>query len=572
MHYFRVPQFYWQDRLNKFRAAGLNAVQTYVAWNMHELEKGKYNFNGICDIVKFIKLAKANDLLVIIRAGPYICAEWEFGGFPAWLLKNRSVILRSSKDKNYLNAVDSWLGVLLPMLKPFLYSNGGPIISFQVENEYGSYYTCDHVYMNHLRETFIKYLGNDIVLFTTDGYSDGMMKCGGIPNLYRTVDFGAGDPTIPFKQQRKFQPSGPLVNSEYYAGWLDVWGQPHQRRDAKTIAKYLDEILAFNASVNMYMFEGGTNFGFMNGATFGKVYQPVPTSYDYDAPLNEAGDPTDKYFKIRKVISKYLPIPPGPIPKPTPKHAYGKVPIDVITSFYSMMSALFPHGTKIKSKYPQTMEEVDQSYGYLMYRTFLPLRSSEDILSIKELRDRAIVFVDKKRQGILDRNTNESISIHPGAILDILVENQGRVNYGPHLRDPKGILGNVTYAGSVLENWEMFPITWNGSQLECARLHRDDVIIKEAPMLASASFYANDNADTFLKLDGWSKGQAFINGHNLGRYWPSVGPQKTLFVPSKYLRSAPDINSLVLFELDTTSPCMQKESCYVEFVNKPNIG
>eukprot|EP00795_Rhopilema_esculentum_P014374 gene14374-5422_t len=476
MHYFRVPEFYWEDRLKKIKAAGLNAIQTYVAWNVHEPTQGKYVFEGMYDVESFIKLAKEQGLLVIVRA-------------------------------DYLGAVDSWLSVLLPKLKPLLYENGGPIISVQVENEYGSYFTCDSSYMEHLKNSFRKYLGNNVILFTTDGYSDKMLQCGGIPELYRTVDFGAGDPTEPFKQQRKFQQKGPLVNSEYYTGWLDHWGSPHQRRNATTIASYLDRILAMNASVNMYMFEGGTNFGFMNGAnSANKHLLPVPTSYDYDAPLDESGNYTAKYFEIRKVVCKYTKAPPGPLPTPIPKLSFGKIKIDKLMSLYSMLAALYPGGPLSTSQYPKTMEEIGQNYGFLMYRTFLTAVDGRK-LTINGLRDRAVVLIDEKVQGRLDRNNNtNSIIVDRGSVLDILVENQGRINYGP-LNDPKGIVGNVTLDGKTLQNWGMFPITFDEKQLTILSNldgYYDDET--DPPLLARATFQASSNtADTFLGVDNWSK-------------------------------------------------------------------
>lgn len=572
IHYFRVPDFYWEDRLKKMQAAGLNAIQTYVAWNVHEPVQGQYSFDGMHDIEKFIKLAQKLGLLVILRAGPYICAEWDFGGFPPWLLKNRSIILRSSKDQNYLKAVDSWLGVLLPKMKPLLYENGGPIISVQVENEYGSYYTCDHAYMEHLKDTFRAHLGKNVVLFTTDGYSDSMLKCGGIPELYRTVDFGSSDPTVPFKQQRKFQPKGPLVNSEYYTGWLDHWGEPHQRRNATTIAFYLDKILAMNASVNMYMFEGGTNFGFMNGANSAAgSLLPVPTSYDYDAPLTESGNYTKKFVEIQKVIRKYAQVPPGPLPEVIPSVAHGKVKLEKVIPLYTMLYYLYPTGPPITSRNAQTMEEIGQRYGFLMYRTFLT-DVSGTTLTIKSLRDRAVVLVDEHVQGILNRNSKTSMIIKQGSVLDILVENQGRINYGP-IQDPKGIVGDVMLDGHMLQNWGMFPLTFDLKQLE---LLRNAPPPKEnnatAPCLAFASFQVDsDAADTYLSVEQWTKGQAMLNGHNIGRYWPKVGPQRTLYVPSKFLQASPFNNTLVLFEIDK-SPCADSSKCYVELVKQPNIG
>ncbi|KAJ7376852.1 Beta-galactosidase-1-like protein [Desmophyllum pertusum] len=306
-HYFRVPRFCWKDRLTKMKAGGLNTVQIYIAWNIHEPVQGEYNFDGDADIVSFIELANSLGLLVVVRAGPFICAEWDFGGFPAWLLNDTSIVLRSSKDRRYLDAVDSWMAVALPKLQPLLYINGGPIISVQVENEYGSSLVCDHDYMTNLEQLFRKHLGEDVILFTVDSDWQFLFACGTIPSLYATVDFGPEtDPESAFAVMRKFTPKGPLVNSEFYTGWIDHWGEKHQTKDAAMVAKSLDKILSMNASVNFYMYEGGTNFGFMNGANYNLIlYKPIPTSYDYDAPLTEAGDTGTKFHVLRETISKH---------------------------------------------------------------------------------------------------------------------------------------------------------------------------------------------------------------------------------------------------------------------------
>ena len=586
-HYFRVPSYYWKDRLLKMKAAGLNTVQTYVAWNIHEAVKGKYNFDGDADLVSFVELANSLGLLVIVRAGPYICAEWEFGGFPGWLLKNPNIILRSSKDEQYISAVDSWMGVLLPKLKPLLYVNGGPIISVQVENEYGSYVTCDHDYMSHLEQLFRQHLGNDVVLFTTDGDAEPLLRCGTIPSLYPTVDFGPGtDPATAFATQRKFAPKGPLVNSEYYTGWLDVWGEAHQEKSEQTVAQYLDKILATNASVNLYMFEGGTNFGFMNGATFSiGRYQPVPTSYDYDAPLTEAGDTTDKYFTLRTTIGKYQKLPEMPIPPATPKFNYGTVEMKQMNRLLDLVSQLTPLGP-VENMRPLMMEQLGQNYGFVLYRTRIPAQMAESqrMLNVTGLvHDRAIVYVGTIRQVTLNRTagqSNATLIIGEYLQLDILVENMGRVNFGVQMLDPKGLLGNVTLDGVQLLNWKMYPLEL-------------DVVVSDHALYNSAQYgsemfdngfaptffhgefpslpYGDARFDSYLKLDGWNKGQAYVNGFNLGRYWPEVGPQKNLFVPASILRSDQKPNTVVLLELDD-APCDYPENCFVEFVSTPNIN
>ena len=571
----------------KMKAAGLNAVQTYVAWNVHEPVEGQFNFEGDADLVSFIEMASSLDLLVIVRAGPYICAEWEFGGFPAWLLQNASIALRSSQDPRYTSAVKSWMSVLLPKLKPLLYANGGPVISLQVENEYGYWPACDHNYMQFLEEQFRQYLGKDVILFTVDGDQDHLLKCGTISSLYATVDFGiSDDPSAAFAVMRKFQPKGPLVNTEFYTGWLDHWGEAHQTRPAAMVAQVLDKILYMNASVNFYMFEGGTNFGFMNGASVGqKGYAPIPTSYDYDAPLTEAGDPTEKYFLLREVIAKYEKFPAVPIPPATPKYAYGKVQMTEVSGLLDAIPMLAPNGPT-KAALPITMEKLGQNYGFVLYRTQIPASFMQSLaeLDVPDLvRDRATVYVGKVQQGILNRTKGESnmqLVIGEFLQLDILVENLGRM-CSLLLQDPKGIIGNVTLNNTLLIDWEMYAVNLTkldnllkfptvnqvraGSGGPTRNSFAPTFFQGEVPASAYGSSY-----DTYLQLNGWSKGQAFINGVNIGRYWPVVGPQKNLYVPASVM--SPDAPSkLVLLELDE-SPCDYPETCLVEFVTSPAIN
>ena len=592
-HYFRVPRFYWRDRLMKMKAGGLNAVQTYIAWNIHEPVHGQYNFNGDADLVSFIQMANSVGLLVIIRAGPYICAEWEFGGYPAWLLNDSSITLRSSKDKRYLEAVETWMSVVLPKLKPLLYTNDGPVISVQVENEYGSSLICDLDYLRYLEQLFRRYLGNDVILFTVDIHTAFFLACGSIPSLYATVDFGPDvDPESAFGVMRKFTPKGPLVNSEFYTGWIDYWGTKHQVKDSSKVAKSLDKILSMNASVNFYMYEGGTNYGFMSGATDWLQYRPMPTSYDYDAPLTESGDVGTKFHVLRRTIAKHTKVPEIPIPANTTKFALGKFHMTRLSMFTDALPKLSPRGP-IKSRFPLTMEQIGQNYGFVLYRTEIPKKfaSSDVVLDIPSLpRDRAIFFVGNIRQATLFRATVQSsvnLRVKTSLQLDILVENMGRINAGFKMIDPKGIIGNVSINGTELTNWQMYPIdlqnfvsqfTSPGFSLPFLEKNSDDS--SDSVDTLSPSFYygeiplpsLNGSAfDSFLLLTGWNKGQAFINGFNLGRYWPTVGPQRTLFVPANVLLLKRSSASLVLLELDG-APCDIEETCFAEFINYPILN
>ncbi|XP_069862600.1 beta-galactosidase [Dipodomys merriami] len=626
IHYFRVPRFYWMDRLLKMKMAGLNAIQTYVPWNFHEPQQGHYQFSGDHDVEYFLQLAHKLELLVILRPGPYICAEWDMGGLPAWLLEKESIILRSS-DPDYLKAVDKWLGVLLPKMRPLLYQNGGPIITVQVENEYGSYFACDYDYLRFLQNRFLYYLGKDVLLFTTDGANENYLHCGTLQGLYATVDFGAdSNVTEAFLFQRNVEPQGPLINSEFYTGWLDHWGQPHSTVSTATVVSTLTNILSRGASVNLYMFIGGTNFAYWNGAN--TPYAAQPTSYDYDAPLTEAGDLTGKYFAIRKVIQKFEGIPEGPIPPSTPKYAYGKVVLEKVATVTEALDVLCPGGP-IQSYYPLTFIQVKQYYGFVLYRTTLPEDCSNEttLSSFNGVHDRAYVAVDGVPQGILERNNKILLFIKgkAGATLDILVENMGRINYGKSINDFKGIVSNLTLGDNILTNWTIFPLDTEDalhSRLAVWRNHhasRRDAgrhvagrrvavrhgaghhraghhraghhrsghhVAKEDPRGSSSytlpAFYVGNFSiprgipdlpqDTYIQFPGWTKGQVWINGFNLGRYWPARGPQKTLFVPQHILTtSAP--NNITVLELEWAPYRIHAlEPCIVELVDEPVIS
>ncbi|XP_070345795.1 beta-galactosidase-1-like protein isoform X4 [Equus asinus] len=439
LHYFRVPRVLWADRLFKMRMSGLNAVQFYVPWNYHEPEPGVYNFHGSRDLIAFLNEAAIANLLVILRPGPYICAEWDMGGLPAWLLRKPKIHLRTS-DPDFLAAVDSWFKVLLPKIHPWLYHNGGNIISIQVENEYGSYRACDFNYMRHLAGLFRAILGDEILLFTTDG-PEGL-KCGSLEGLYTTVDFGPADNmTKIFTLLRKYEPHGPLVNSEYYTGWLDYWGQNHSTRSVHSVTKGLENMLKLGASVNMYMFHGGTNFGYWNGADEKGRFLPITTSYDYDAPISEAGDPTPKLFALRDVISKFQEIPLGPLPPPSPKMMLGPLTLHLDGDLLAFLNYLCPQGP-IYSILPMTFEAVKQDHGFVLYRTYLSNTVSEPTrfwVPNNGVHDRAYVMVDGVFHGVLERNMKHKLFLtgQVGAKLDVLLESMGRLSFGSNTSDFK---------------------------------------------------------------------------------------------------------------------------------------
>ncbi|XP_053913867.1 beta-galactosidase [Cuculus canorus] len=559
------------------------SLHRYVPWNYHETQRDVYNFSGDKDLEYFLQLASEIGLLVILRAGPYICAEWDMGGLPAWLLEKKSIVLRSS-DSDYLAAVEKWMGVLLPKMRPHLYENGGPIIMVQVENEYGSYFACDYDYLRFLLKLFRQHLGDEVVLFTTDGASQFHLRCGALQGLYATVDFApGGNVTAAFLAQRGSEPMGPLVNSEFYTGWLDHWGHRHSVVPVQTIAKTLNEILSRGANVNLYMFIGGTNFAYWNGANM--PYMPQPTSYDYDAPLSEAGDLTEKYFALREVIGMYKQLPEGLIPPTTPKFAYGKVRLQKVGTVVEVLDKLSSAGP-VKSTYPLTFVDLKQYFGFVLYRTTLPKNCTEPTqLSspFNGVHDRAYVSVDGVPQGVLERDDSLMINITgmAGANLDILVENMGRVNFGRYNNDFKGLVSNLSLGEDILVEWEIYPLDIDGAvnhdfigHLVQPRRSLRNPSSYEVPTFYTGRLSIPEGIpdlpqDTYVKFPGWTKGQIWINGFNLGRYWPARGPQLTLFVPRNILVSSMP-NNITVLELEH-SPC-STWSCEIEFVDKPNIN
>uniref|UniRef100_A0A8B9CQ14 Galactosidase beta 1 like n=1 Tax=Anser brachyrhynchus TaxID=132585 RepID=A0A8B9CQ14_9AVES len=565
IHYARIPRPAWRDRLLKMYMSGLNAVQVYVPWNYHEPLPGVYDFSGDRDVEAFLDLTAELGLLVILRPGPYICAEWEMGGLPAWLLWKSDIVLRSS-DPAFLAAVDSWLHVLLPKIKPRLYQHGGNIISVQVENEYGSYYACDYDYLRHLLGSFRALLGGEALLFTTDGARAEELRCGTLQGLYATVDFGPdSNVTEAFGAQRSIEPRGPLVNSEYYTGWLDYWGGAHASTSAAQVARGLADMLRLGANVNMYMFHGGTNFAYWSGADLKAQYKPVTTSYDYDAPLSEAGDPTEKLFAIRTVISKFQPLPVGPMPPATPKYAYGRVDLRKVSAGHAdlldVLHVLSPSGP-IRSQFPLTFEAIKQAHGFVLYHTQLP----RDVPAPAPLsapphgvRDRGYVMLQKEYQGTLERDGQTTLRVtgRAGDALDVLVENMGRLSFGANFSDFKGLLGNLSLDSSPLSTWLIYPLAIDAAVQQGwphAALPQSSGRGRSGPAFYTGTFETPGIAwDTFVKFPGWSKGQLWINGFNLGRYWPRRGPQQTLFVPGSVLRVGCP-NNITVLELEGAPP------------------
>ncbi|XP_032577625.1 beta-galactosidase [Drosophila sechellia] len=571
-HYFRAHPATWQRHLRTMRAAGLNAVTTYVEWSLHNPRDGVYVWSGIADLEHFIRLAVGEDLLVILRPGPYICAERDMGGFPYWLLNKYPGIQLRTADVNYLSEIRIWYTQLFAKMNKYLYGNGGPIIMVQVENEYGSFFACDLNYRNWLRDETESHVKGQAVLFTNDGPS--VLRCGKIQGVLATMDFGATNDLKPiWAKLRRYQPKGPLVNAEYYPGWLTHWTEPMANVSTQSITSTFINMLDHGASVNFYMFYGGTNFGFTAGANdIGPGnYMADITSYDYDAPMTEAGDPTPKYQALRRIIGRYLPLPNQPVPGPVPKRSYGTVRLTTCCSLLSQEARARLSTGFVQSAKPKSFEALGQYSGLVLYETWLPsFQRDPSILSVPGLADRGYVYVDGEFVGVLARETpvfDLPLSASAGRRLQIIVENQGRINYGRQLNDFKGILRDVRLDKQVLSNWNMtqFPLE-SYDNLEQLITQSDEAVrqgfqelkklrtmLRTGPAIYHGQLdiqKESDLADTYLDMSGWGKGIVFVNGENLGRYWPLVGPQVTLYVPAAVLKVGS--NRLVVVEYQQT--------------------
>jgi beta-galactosidase len=537
IHYGRVPRAYWRDRLRKARAMGLNTVETYVFWNLHEPAPGQFDFSGQNDIAEFVREAQQEGLYVILRPGPYVCAEWEFGGYPAWLLHEPSMEVRTSNPA-FMAAASRWFHRLGQELAPLQSGNGGPIVAVQVENEYGSY-GSDHNYMEQIHHLLLDSGFDRAMLYTADGADE--LSNGSLPELPAVINFGSGSAKDEFAKLAKIRPNAPRMCGEYWDGWFDHWGGKHHTTDPTAEAEELKWMLEQGDSVNLYMFHGGTSFGWMNGANIdGGRYEPDVTSYDYDVPVGESGELKPKFFLFRDVIGRVTGVTPPAPPAPLPVR-----PLDSIQ--FSRSASIWLNLPKaIESAKILSMEDVGQSYGYILYRTTIANAQSGE-LRIDELHSYAQIYLDGVIAGTLDRHLNQSslpIHVtHDNTRLDILVENTGRVNFSrqlPHER--AGITHQVTLADAPLTGWQIYPLP----------MQNVTSIAYQSRQCTGACFYqaafqVDEPADTFIDTRSLGKGEIFVNGKPLGRFW-NIGPQGTLYLPGPWLKKGR--NEIVVFDLN----------------------
>lgn len=582
IHYFRVVPEYWRDRLEKLKAMGCNTVETYIAWNVHEPRKGVFDFDGRYDLVKFVRTAEELGLYVILRPSPYICAEWEFGGLPAWLMAEDGMRLRACHEP-FLKHVREYYDRLFPLITPLQITEGGPVILMQVENEYG-YYGDDTHYMEVMRDMMLE-RGVTVPLITSDGPFEEALSCGCLDGIHPTGNFGSRTKER-FAVLSPYAKGGPLMCAEFWVGWFDHWGNGGHMHGNPESPQDLDDMLDMG-HVNIYMFEGGTNFGFMNGSNYYDELTPDVTSYDYDALLTEAGDFTEKYYKFQKVISKYAQVPKVEFTTKIQKKAYGKL---TAVSQTGLLQNLDNLAEPITDSFPVCMEKCGQSYGYILYHSTLRHEQNIERIRLWGANDRANIFVDNRRvvnlydreldgeydvlsgkvQKAQDANApspgeesgtkNEPVTFAPDAPIDILMENMGRVNFGPLMeRQRKGIAECVQINGHIHYNWTMYPLPLDNVE----RLDFDRDCTEGLPSFYRFVFAVEEAGDTFLELDGWGKGCVFLNGFNLGRYW-EIGPQRRLYIPAPLLRQGE--NEIIVFETEG------KATGVIELKDEPDIG
>lgn len=557
MHYPRIPHQYWRHRMQMLKAMGLNAVATYVFWNIHEPEPGKWDFTGDKNLAEYIKIAGEEGLLVILRPGPYVCAEWEFGGYPWWLQNVEGLELRRDNEQ-FLKYTQLYINRLYKEVGNLQITKGGPIVMVQAENEFGSYVSQrkdipleEHRRYNAKIVQQLKDAGFDVPSFTSDG--SWLFEGGAVPGALPTANGESNIENLKKAVDKYNGGEGPYMVAEFYPGWLAHWLEPHPQISATSIARQTEKYLENNVSINYYMVHGGTNFGFTSGANYDKKHdiQPDLTSYDYDAPISEAGWVTPKYDSLRNVIKKYVNYSLPKAPAAIPVIEIPSIKLDKIATLDGLNSKV------VENNKPMTFEQLNQGYGYVLYKRHFnqPISGT---LKINGLRDYAIIYANDEKVGELNRYFNQDsidVEIPFNSTLEILVENMGRINYGSEIvHNTKGIISPVVINGMEIEgDWQMYQIPMDEvpdfSKMQQSSVYSNTESAAKrllgAPALYKGTFNLTETGDTFLDMEDWGKGVVFINGKNIGRYW-HVGPQQTLYVPGVWLKKGQ--NEIVIFE------------------------
>ena len=554
IHYPRIPKEYWEHRIEMCKALGMNTICLYVFWNAHEPEEGQFDFTGNKDVAAFCRLAQKHGMYIIVRPGPYVCAEWEMGGLPWWLLKKKDIRLRE-QDPYFMERVGIFMKEVGKQLAPMQLAEGGNILMVQVENEYGSF-GIDKPYVAAVRD-LVRASGFDKVpLFQCDWNSN--FENNALDDLLWTVNFGTGaNIDEQFRRLQELRPNTPLMCSEFWSGWFDHWGAKHETRSAETLVDGMKQMLDRHISFSLYMTHGGTSFGHWAGANFPN-FSPTCTSYDYDAPIGESGNATPKFYKVRELLAGYLPegavLPDVPDSIPT---------IAIPEIRFEEAACVFDNLPEAKlSENIHSMEFFDQGWGSILYRTTLPASDSRQTLKITEAHDWAQVFVDGKLIGTLNRLRGDgSVVIPPvreGARLDILVEAMGRMNFGKGIYDWKGITEKVEVISETgtreLKGWEVYnlPVDYDFAKDKVYKKQKPQT---DQPAYYRATFKLEKTGDTFLDMTNWKKGMVYVNGHNLGRFW-EIGPQQTLYLPGCWLKEG-DNEIIVLDLASPTTPTLQ---------------
>jgi beta-galactosidase len=546
IHPARVPAGYWRHRIKMAKAMGCNTIGAYIFWNYHETSEGVYDFTtGNKNLREFFQIVKDEGMWMILRPGPYVCAEWELGGIPPYLLRIPDIKLRCM-DSRYMAAAENYMARLAAEFKPFLVTNGGPILMVQIENEYGSFGN-DRNYMKRLHEVWLRN-GVDVPFFTGDGPTTYMLEAGSLPGCAVGLDSGSSE--ADFDLAKKMNPGVPVFSSETYPGWLTHWGEKWQRPDTVSLLKEVKFLMDNKKSFNFYVIHGGTNFGFTAGANSGgKGYEPDVTSYDYDAPVDEQGNVTPKYMALRRLIGSYMPAGKDlpPVPEPISTVEISEIKMNQLTSVWDNLPAA------LYSVQPKTFEGYGQDYGFILYKTIL-IGHKKGKLTVTDLHDYATVFLNGEYIGKLDRREGlNTITIPESNVanpeLEILVEGMGRINFAQNLIDRKGITDRVTLNGMTLMNWEVFLLPMDEKYI--SSLKESGGVKSKCGIFFKGTFDLEKSGDTFFDMTNYRKGIVWVNGHNLGRYW-EIGPQKRLYCPEPWLKKRG--NEIIIFDMHQSEP------------------